>query len=121
MSTHSAAFEQLVNEARTRVHEIAADELANALRQHTDAAVIDTREQDEYSSGHLQGAVWLGKGIIERDIVAHYPDLDQPLYLYCGGGFRSVLAADNLQRMGYTRVVSVDGGWKALQHLLPIE
>lgn len=79
------------------------------------------RERSEYDDGHVRGARWLGKGIIERDIETVVPDPDTPLYLYCGGGYRSALAADNLSRMGYSKVVSVEGGWRALETLMPVE
>lgn len=118
---HSPAFLQLVSETRTRVREIPAAELPRHLQQHPSLRLIDVREESEYRAGHVKGAEWLGKGILERDIEARVPDRNTPLYLYCGGGFRSVLAADNLQKMGYTQVVSVDGGWKQLQSLLPTE
>lgn len=118
---HSPAFVALVEQARARVREIPAVELAAALQAAPGAQLIDVRERSEYDSGHLRGARWLGKGIIERDIETLVPDTDTPLYLYCGGGYRSVLAADNLSRMGYSNVVSVDGGWRVLATLMPVE
>lgn len=121
MADHSPAFLALVNDARSRIQEIAAPDLAQELHKHTGARLIDVREQSEYAAGHLRDAEWLGKGIIERDIEALYPERDTPLFLYCGGGFRSALAADNLQKMGYRKVWSIDGGWRVLKDLLPTE
>ncbi|HUR41900.1 MAG TPA: rhodanese-like domain-containing protein [Verrucomicrobiae bacterium] len=118
---HSSAFLKLVNEAKGRIRNIEAAELPTILEKERHAALIDVREESEYAAGHVRGAEWIGKGIIERDIESRHPDRSQPLYLYCGGGFRSAIAADNLQKMGYTHVVNVDGGWRALQSLLPTE
>jgi len=118
---HSPAFVALVEQARTRIREIPAVELAAALQAAPGAQLIDVRERSEYDDGHVRGARWLGKGIIERDIESVVPDPDTPLYLYCGGGYRSALAADNLSRMGYSKVVSVEGGWRALETLMPVE
>lgn len=120
-STHSPAFLALVDDARARIKEVHADQLPAILRQQPGARLIDTREESEYAAGHVHGAEWMGKGVIERDIESRHPDRDEPLYLYCGGGFRSALAADNLQKMGYTQVYSVDGGWRVLKDLLPVE
>ena len=120
-SAHSPAFLALVDEARRRIREVDAAQLPAILARAPAAQLIDTREESEFAAGHVRGAVWLGKGIIERDIELRYPRKDTPLYLYCGGGYRSALAADNLQKMGYTQVVSVDGGWRALKDLLPTE
>jgi len=121
MGQHSEEFLALVNAARENIEEIAASQLSNRLEDDPEAALIDVREESEYSAGHVQGAEHIGKGVIERDIVARHPDKAQPLYLYCGGGYRSALAADGLRRMGYTRVVNVDGGWRALQEIMPVE
>lgn len=118
---HSPGFLALVDAARAEVREISALSLRGELESQTGAALIDVREESEFAAGHIAGAEHLGKGVIERDIETRHPDKNQPLYLYCGGGFRSALAAQNLQRMGYTRVTSVDGGWKALKDLLPTE
>lgn len=110
---HSPEFLALVNEARTRVRETNVGgyrELRAAGEPHV---LIDVREESEYAAGHIPGSIHLGKGIIERDIIATVPDKNSLVVLYCGGGFRSVLAADNLQKMGYTNVVSMDGGWRA--------
>lgn len=119
MSAHSPAFMALINDAKTRIKEIHANEIPGLLKQNPDAKLIDTREESEYAAGHIQGAEWLGKGVIERDIEAKHPDMNEPLYLYCGGGFRSAIAADNLQKMGYKNVWSIDGGWRVLKDLLP--
>ena len=121
MAAHSPAFLALVNDARSRIKEIQAAQLPEILRKDSRARLIDVREESEYAAGHIQGAEWLGKGVIERDVEARHPDRSEPLYLYCGGGFRSALAADNLQKMGYKNVVNVDGGWRALKDLMPTE
>lgn len=118
---HSPAFLALVNEAKSRITNIQARELPGILKNNPEARLIDVREESEYAAGHVAGAVWLGKGVIERDIEGKYPNRDEPLYLYCGGGFRSALAADNLRKMGYTAVVNVDGGWRALKDLMPTQ
>lgn len=118
-ANHSPAFVALVDDARSRIREIPARELAAALAANPAAKLVDVREESEFAAGHVKGAVWLGKGVIERDVEAMFPDLATPMYLYCGGGYRSALAADNLGRMGYTQVVSVDGGWRTLKDLLP--
>ncbi len=118
---HSPGFLALVEAARTRVAEVAAAELPALLQATPDALLIDVREDSEWQAGHVRGALHLGKGVIERDIEQRVPDPQTCLYLYCGGGYRSVLAADNLRQMGYRRVVSVDGGWRELQRLLPVE
>jgi len=112
---HNPEFLKLVNDAKRRVQEI---DLAGYLkmRQAGEAHVlVDTREESEWAAGHVAGAVHLGKGIIERDIETTVPDKDTKLVLYCGGGFRSSLVADNLRLMGYRQAISLDGGWKALK------
>ena len=116
---HSPAFLALVDDAKSRIRNVPARELPAILEQDPRARLIDVREESEYAAGHVRGAEWLGKGIIERDIEGRHPDRAEPLYLYCGGGFRSALAADNLRKMGYTNVVNVEGGWRALKDLLP--
>lgn len=121
MSAHSRSFLSLVDEAKTRIRQVHARDLPEILKKDPAARLIDTREESEFAAGHVQGAEWIGKGVIERDIESLHPDRDEPLYLYCGGGFRSALAADNLQKMGYTNVYSVDGGWRDLKNLLPTE
>lgn len=121
MAGHTNGFLALVNEAKSRIRNLPAAELPALLGQTPDLALIDVREESEFAAGHVKGAQWIGKGIIERDIEQLHPDHDAPLYLYCGGGFRSALAADNLRKMGYRNVVNVDGGWRALKDLLPVE
>lgn len=108
---HSAEFLAVVEDAKSRVREVSVDE---TLEKTKDGAVlIDVREDNEFEAGHAKDAVHLGRGIIERDIVGKYPEKDTELILYCGGGFRSALSADMLQKMGYTNVWSMAGGWKA--------
>lgn len=110
---HSAEFLALVNDARTRVKETDVEGYLALRAAGEPHVLIDVREESEFAAGHMPGSIHLGKGIIERDIVAKVPDKDAQVILYCGGGFRSVLAAENLQKMGYRRVVSMDGGWRA--------
>lgn len=107
---HPPRFLKIVDDAKTRVHEINVDEVKSRLDRGDKFFLVDVREESEYAKDHLPKAIHLGKGIIERDIEARVPDLNTPLVLYCGGGFRSALAADNLQKMGYTNVISMDGG-----------
>ncbi len=120
-AAHSTAFLALVNDAKSRIRQVPAREMPEILKKNPQARLIDTREESEFAAGHVRGAEWLGKGIIERDIESRHPDKGEPLYLYCGGGFRSALSADNLQKMGYANVWSIDGGWRALKDLLPTE
>jgi rhodanese-related sulfurtransferase len=110
---HSPAFLQLVDETRPRVREVTVDEAR--ARQAAGARLVDVREESEWAAGRAAGATHLGKGVIERDVEAAIPDRDAEVLLYCGGGFRSILAADTLQRMGYTNVASVAGGWRDWQ------
>ena len=107
---HALRFLQIVNDAKKRVRETTVDQIKSRLDRGEKFVLIDTREESEYAKDHLPGAIHLGKGIIERDIEAKVPDTGTELVLYCGGGFRSALAADNLQKMGYTNVISMDGG-----------
>ena len=117
---HSEEFLELVHDAKGRVNECGVVK-AQALVSKG-AALIDVREDNEYAAGHAAGAKHMGRGIIERDIVQTFPDKDTELVLYCGGGYRSALAADNLQKMGYTNVWSMDGGWAAWKEAgAPIE
>jgi rhodanese-related sulfurtransferase len=109
---HSEGFLKLVNDAKTRVKECNVHDVKRRMDAGEEFLLIDTREESEWARGHIAGAQWLGKGIIERDIEQKVPDKSAPIVLYCGGGFRSALAADNLQKMGYTNVVSMDGGWR---------
>jgi rhodanese-related sulfurtransferase len=120
-TAHSPGFLALVNDAKTRIREVHARQMPEILKANPKARVIDTREESEFAAGHIKGAEWLGKGVIERDVEARHPDRNEPLYLYCGGGFRSALAADNLQKMGYKNVHSIDGGWRELKGVLPVE
>ena len=112
---HSPAFVQLVDEAKGRIQEMSASELEARMEANPDLHLVDVREDREYAAGHARGAEHLGKGVIERDIEAAIPDRDAEVVLYCGGGFRSALAAENLQRMGYRNVYSLEGGFRALQ------
>jgi len=107
---HSPRFLNIVNDARGRVQETTVDNIKGRLDRGEKFLLVDVREESEYAKDHLPGAVHLGKGVIERDIEARVPDVNAPLVLYCGGGYRSALAADNLQKMGYTDVISMDGG-----------
>lgn len=109
---HSPGFLKLVDDAKSRVREADFHDIKRRLDAHEKLTLIDVREDNEWARGHLPGAVHLGKGIIERDIEEAIPDKDAALVLYCGGGFRSALVADNLQKMGYTNVISMDGGWR---------
>lgn len=107
---HSPRFLKIVDDARSRVKETNADEIKHRLDRGDEFLLIDVREESEFAKEHLPGAIHLGKGIIERDIESRVPDLNSEMVLYCGGGFRSAMAADNLQKMGYTNVLSMDGG-----------
>jgi rhodanese-related sulfurtransferase len=118
---HSPAFLALVQSIKPGIREIPAAEFAAARAAAPGSALIDVREDNEYAKGHVVGAEHIGRGVIERDIEKLHPDKAQRLFLYCGGGFRSALASDNLQKMGYTNVVSIDGGWTALKELVPTE
>lgn len=119
---HNQAFLDLVNDAKSRVKEIGIAEYQQLKSANDDHILVDVREDSEWAAGHAAGAMHLGKGVIERDIEAKIPDRDKKLILYCGGGFRSALAADNLQKMGYTNVISLDGGWRAYADSgLPVE
>jgi len=109
---HSEAFVQLVNESRARIKETNVAEVKARLDAGEKFALIDVREDNEWARGHIPGAVHLGRGIIERDIEQRFPDKSAELVLYCGGGYRSAMSADNLQKMGYTNVSSMDGGWR---------
>jgi len=112
LMAHAPGFLKLVNEAKSRIKETNVQEVKKKLDAGEKLIVVDVREESEWARGHLPGAIYLGKGIIEWDIEQRIPDHTAPLVLYCGGGFRSALAADNLQKMGYTNVASMDGGWK---------
>jgi rhodanese-related sulfurtransferase len=107
---HSPRFLQIVEDARGRIREVSVDDVKTRIDRGENLLLLDVREESEYAHDHLSGAIHLGKGVIERDIEQRVPQLDTPLVLYCGGGYRSALAADNLQKMGYTNVLSMDGG-----------
>jgi len=109
---HSEKFLKIVNDAKTRVKEVDFREIKKRLDAGEKMILVDTREDEEWARGRLPGAIHLGKGVIERDIEKAIPDPNAPIVLYCGGGFRSALAADNLQKMGYKNVISMDGGWR---------
>lgn len=122
MMDHSEGFLKLVNDAKTRVKQIDIDQYKDLRAAGTEHVLIDTREESEFAAGHAAGAIHLSKGIIERDIERAIPDKSAKLVLYCGGGFRSALAGDALQQMGYTDVISLDGGWRAISVSgLPLE
>ena len=107
---HPPRFLKIVDDARSRIRETNVDEVKKRLDRGDKFLLVDVREESEFAKDHLPGAIHLGKGIIERDIEARVPDLNAEMILYCGGGFRSALAADNLQKMGYANAISMDGG-----------
>jgi rhodanese-related sulfurtransferase len=112
---------KLVQDAKSRVRQVTVDDVKAKLDRGEEFYLVDVREESEYANDHLPGAVHIGKGILERDIEQRIPDVSAPVVLYCGGGYRSALAADNLQKMGYTNVVSMDGGirdWRARRYPL---
>ncbi len=107
---HSPRFLAIVNDAKSRVRETTVDEIRSRIDKGDKFVLVDVREDNEYAKDHLPGAIHLGKGVIERDIENVVPDTKAEIVLYCGGGFRSAMSADNLQKMGYTNVISMDGG-----------
>lgn len=107
---HSSGFLKIVEDAKKRIRETTIDDVKAKLDRGEKFLLVDVREESEYAADHLPGAMHLGKGVIERDVEARVPEHNTPIVLYCGGGFRSALAADNLQKMGYTNVLSMDGG-----------
>ena len=109
---HSPAFLALVDDAKQRVRQTTVPELRKKQEAKEKFRLIDVREDHEWAAGHIPGAIHLSRGIIERDIEEKLPDREAEILLYCGGGYRSALVADNLQKMGYKNVVSVDGGWR---------
>lgn len=122
MAKHAPRFLQLVEAVRINIRECAVQDVHRRIVDHEEFLLFDVREESEYAAGHLPGAKSLGKGIIERDIESIVPDFDREIVLYCGGGFRSALAADNLQKMGYTNVISMDGGFRGWKDAdFPIE
>ena len=119
---HNPGFLKLVDDARSRVKEIDIEGYKKMVAARESHILVDTREESEWTAGHARGALHLSKGVIERDIETKVPDKSAKLVLYCGGGFRSALVADNLQKMGYVNAISLDGGWRALkQSGLPLE
>ncbi len=119
---HNPGFLSLVNDAKSRVKEIDIEEYKRMVAAGEPHIPVDTREESEFAAGHVKGAQHMSKGVIERDVETKVPDKDAKLVLYCGGGFRSALVADNLQKMGYTDAISLDGGWRALKASgLPLE
>jgi rhodanese-related sulfurtransferase len=119
---HTPGFLTLVNDAKSRIAETDVKGYKAMLAAGETPVLIDVREDHEFHAAHVKGAVHLSKGIIERDVETKYPDKDTKLVLYCGGGFRSALVADNLGKMGYTKAISLDGGWRALKESgLPLE
>jgi rhodanese-related sulfurtransferase len=115
MKQHSAGFLAIVHDAKTRIREIGIEEYQRLLAAGLAGQLVDVREDSEWQAAHVAGAVHLSKGVIERDVETTFPDKETPLVLYCGGGYRSALATDNLQKMGYRNVISLDGGWRALE------
>ena len=107
---HSPRFLKIVDDARSSIQQTNVDEVRQRMDDGEKFVLVDVREESEFAKDHLPGAIHLGKGVIERDVEARVSDLKTPMVLYCGGGFRSALAADNLQKMGYTKVLSMDGG-----------
>ncbi len=118
---HTEGFVKIVEDAKTRVKEISIADYQRMLAKGDAGQLVDVREDNEWNAAHARGALHLSKGIIERDIETTIPNKNAKLVLYCGGGYRSALAADNIQKMGYTQVLSLDGGWRAiLEAGLPI-
>jgi len=119
---HSPGFLALVQDAKTRIREIDIEEYKRLRKTGEAGQLVDVREEHEWQAAHAAGAIHLSKGTIERDIEKTIPDKEARLVLYCGGGFRSALATDNLRKMGYSNVLSLDGGWRALEISgLPLE
>ena len=119
---HSEGFLALVADAKKRIHEVDIDEYKRLRELGEAGQLVDVREDNEWDANHACGAIHLSKGIIERDIETTFPDKTTKLVLYCGGGYRSALATDNVQKMGYTNVISLDGGWRAIEASgLPLE
>lgn len=121
---HDPNFEKVVDDARTRIEETTVPVIHERLEKGETFLLIDVREKEEWDKGHIPGAVHVGKGVIERDIHSVAESMDQEMVLYCGGGYRSALAADNLKKMGYTKVISMDGGmrgWKEAGHEVAVD
>jgi rhodanese-related sulfurtransferase len=109
---HSPRFLKICEDAIGRVHEVSIDQVRAKIAAGESPTLIDVREDHEWADGHIKGARHIGRGVLERDVEKQFPNIDSEIILYCGGGFRSALAADNLQKMGYTRVLSMAGGWR---------
>ncbi len=119
---HSPGFLNLVNDAKSRIHQTTPEEVHERMSRGEQFWLIDIREDHEWDQGHIVGAIHIGRGILERDIEKKVPNPETEIVLYCGGGFRSSLSADNLQEMGYKNVISMDGGWREWKELnYPIE
>lgn len=119
---HTEGFLAIVNDAKSRIHEIDIEEYKRLLAAGQAGQLIDVREDSEWEANHARGAIHLSKGIIERDIETAFPDKNIRLVLYCGGGYRSAMATDSIQKMGYRQVLSLDGGWRAIEASgLPLE
>ena len=119
---HSEGFLAIVSDAKTRIHEIDIEEYKRLRESGEAGQLVDVREDHEFETAHAAGAIHMSKGVIERDIEKTFPDKDTKLVLYCGGGVRSALATHNIQKMGYTNVISLDGGWRAIEASgLPLE
>ena len=114
---HSAAFLKIVEDAKSRIRQTTPEAVKARLDRGEKLVLADVREDREWEAGHIRGSTHIGKGVIERDIESKVPDKNTEIILYCGGGFRSALAADNLQKMGYTNVISMDGGWRRWNEL----
>jgi rhodanese-related sulfurtransferase len=122
MAKHTPRFLNIVNDSKSRVRELTVAEVKQKLDRGEKFELVDVREESEFAAGHLPGAKHIGKGVIERDIETKIPDTSAQIILYCGGGFRSALAADALQKMGYTNLWSMDGGWRGWNEAkLPVE
>jgi rhodanese-related sulfurtransferase len=121
MAKHTPGFLKIVDDARSRVKECTVADVKQKLDRGDSFHLVDVREESEWSNGHISGAEYMGRGILERDIETKIPDTGAEIVLYCGGGYRSAMAADNLQKMGYTNVISMDGGvrgWKEAGHAM---
>ena len=110
---HNPRFLAICEDAKTRIPEVTVDQVMEMMESRTDVILVDVREESEWAAGRIRGAIHMGKGVIERDIEQTNPDVETVLVLYCGGGYRSALAAESLHRMGYVYAVSMVGGWKA--------
>ena len=115
--SHSPAFLKLVDDAKSRIRQITPEEIKKRLDANEELMLVDTREEFEWNNGRIVGAIHLSKGVIEREIEMLIPDMNQEIILYCGGGYRSALSADNLQKMGYINVTSMEGGWRKWNEL----